>query len=150
MICFYLMIPLKFVHLKGLIMIIITPWKFFTSANADGLSQEFEWQEISSSLLDSSKYSGRYKKCRSLDGLHSSSSHFNNPVVTLPRASITIDINVTLMLYFFLNSLARNLSFFSLSFNFIRWSPKTGKSTILQVLFLCLVVEPKLSDPFVY
>ena len=29
-------------------------WKFFTSALADGFSLEFEWQQISSSLQDSS------------------------------------------------------------------------------------------------
>ena len=33
--------------------------EFFTSALAHGLSLEFEWQQISSSLQDSSQYSGR-------------------------------------------------------------------------------------------
>ena len=32
---------------------------FFTSGLADGLSLEFEWQQVSLSLQDSSKYSGR-------------------------------------------------------------------------------------------
>ena len=32
--------------------------EFFTSALADGLSLEFEWQQVSSSLLDSSQYPG--------------------------------------------------------------------------------------------
>ena len=50
----------------------VTPWEFFTSALADGLSVELEWQQISSRLLDSSQYSGRSQKCCSLDGLHSS------------------------------------------------------------------------------
>ena len=36
-----------------------TPWEFFTSVLADGFSLESEWQEISSSLQDSSQYSGR-------------------------------------------------------------------------------------------
>ena len=36
---------------------------------SDGLSLEFEWQQVSSSLQDSSQYSGRSL----LDGLHSSS-----------------------------------------------------------------------------
>ena len=30
-----------------LIIIIIIPWEFFTSANADGLSLEFKWQQVS-------------------------------------------------------------------------------------------------------
>ena len=46
---------------------------FFTSSLADGLSQKSEWQQVSSSLHDSSKYSGRSQQCCSLDGLYSSS-----------------------------------------------------------------------------
>ena len=34
-------------------------WEFFTPALSDGFSQEFEWQQVPSSLQDSSKYSGR-------------------------------------------------------------------------------------------
>ena len=66
-----------------------------------------------------------------------SSSPFNNPLVTVPKASITIGIIVTFMFYSFSNSLAssRYLSFFSYSFSFIPWSAGRVKSTILQVLF---------------
>ena len=39
--------------------IITTLLEFFISALVDGLSLEFEWQQVSSSLQDSSKYSGR-------------------------------------------------------------------------------------------
>ena len=39
--------------------IIIIYTEFFTSALANGFSLEFEWQQISSSLQDSSQYSGR-------------------------------------------------------------------------------------------
>ena len=38
------------------IIIIIYSLEFFTSAFADGLSLEFEWQQVSSSLQDSSQY----------------------------------------------------------------------------------------------
>ena len=38
---------------------IIIHSEFFTSALADGLSLEFEWQQVSSSLQDSSQYSDR-------------------------------------------------------------------------------------------
>ena len=38
--------------------IIIYSLEFFTSALADGFSVEFEWQQVSSSLQDSSQYSG--------------------------------------------------------------------------------------------
>ena len=41
-----------------IIIIIIIPWKFFTSVLADGLSLNFEWPQDSSSLQDSSQYSG--------------------------------------------------------------------------------------------
>ena len=65
-----------------------------------------------------------------------SSRLFNNPLVTVSKAPITIGIIVTFMSHSFFNSLARSryLSFFSHSFNFIPWSAGTAKSTILQVL----------------
>ena len=66
-----------------------------------------------------------------------SSSPFNNPLVTVPKAPITIGIIVTFIFHSLFNSLARwrYLSFFSHSFSFILWSAGTAKSTILQVLF---------------
>ena len=42
-----------------IIIIILFRWKFFTPALADEFSLEFEWQQVSSSLQDSSQYSGR-------------------------------------------------------------------------------------------
>ena len=42
-----------------MIITIIYSLEFFTSALADGFSLEFEWQQVSSSLQDSSQYSGR-------------------------------------------------------------------------------------------
>ena len=64
-----------------------------------------------------------------------SSRPFNNPLVTVLNAPITIGIIVTFMFHSFFNSLARSryLSFFSLSFRFILWSTGTAKSTILQI-----------------
>ena len=50
--------------LRSIIIIIISSSSsivrvFFTSALANGLSLEFEWQKVSSSLQDPSQYSGR-------------------------------------------------------------------------------------------
>ena len=42
-----------------LLSLLFTTLEFFTSVLADGLSLEFEWQQVSSSLQDSSQYSGR-------------------------------------------------------------------------------------------
>ena len=66
-----------------------------------------------------------------------SSRPFNNPLVIVPNAPITIDTIVTSMFHSFFNSLARSryLSFFSLYFRFILWSAGTAKSTILEILF---------------
>ena len=41
-----------------LMIIILLFWEFFTAALADGFSLGFEWQQISSSLQNSSQYSG--------------------------------------------------------------------------------------------
>ena len=64
-------------------------------------------------------------------------SPFNNPLVAVPKAPITIGTIVTFMFYSFFNSLARSryLSLFSHSFSFILWSTGTAKSTILQILY---------------
>ena len=71
-----------------------------------------------------------------------SSSSFNNPSLTVTKAPITIGINFTFRFHSFFYSLAisRYLSFFSFSFNFNLWSVRTAKSTILQVLFLFLII----------
>ena len=42
-----------------LLLLLFTPLEFFTSMLADGFSLEFEWQQVSSSLQDSSQYSFR-------------------------------------------------------------------------------------------
>ena len=85
-----------------------------------------------------------------------SSRPFNNPLVIVPNAPITIGTIITFMFHSFFNSLARSryLSFFSFSFRFILWSAGTVKSTILQIFFFCwllwgLVFWPGLGDPFV-
>ena len=69
-----------------------------------------------------------------------SSRPFNNPLVTVPKAPITIGIIVTFV--FFFNSLARSryLSLFSHSFSIILWSARTVKSTILQIFFSLLII----------
>ena len=71
-----------------------------------------------------------------------SSRPFSNPFVTVPNTPITIGIIVTCMFHNFFSSLLRSryLSFFSHSFCFILWSAGTAKSTILQVLFLLLII----------
>ena len=42
-----------------LVLLLFTPLEFLTSVLADGFSLEFEWQQVSSSLQNSSQYSGR-------------------------------------------------------------------------------------------
>ena len=72
-----------------------------------------------------------------------SSKPFNNPLVTVPKAPITIGIIVTFMFHSFFNSLARSrylLSLFSHSFSFILWSAGTAKSTILQFFFFLMII----------
>ena len=66
-----------------------------------------------------------------------SSNLCTSPFVTVPKASITIDIIVTFMFYSFFNSLSRSwyLFFILLSFNFTLWLAGTAKSTILRVFF---------------
>ena len=71
-----------------------------------------------------------------------SSRPFNNPLVIVPNAPITISTIVTFTFHSFFNSLARSsyLSFFSLSFRFVLWSAGAAKSTILLILFFLLII----------
>ena len=137
----------SFSKTSAIIIIIIYFLEFFTSALADGLSLEFEWQQVSSSLQDSSQDSSHSQQCCRLDSLYPSANFqvlqaFNNFFVIVPKAPITIGTIVTFMFHSFFNSLARlrYLSFFSLSFRFILWSAGTAKSTILQILFFCFLL----------
>ena len=71
-----------------------------------------------------------------------SSSPFIDPLVIVPRAPITIGINVSFMFHSFFSSLVRSryLFFFSLSFNFTLGSAGTAKPTSLQVIFFLLII----------
>ena len=117
-----------------------TPWEFFTSAFEDGLSLEFEWQQVSRTLLGIQpvpNYAVVWM-VTTRPPTSKPSSPFNSPLVTLLNAPITIGIIVTFMFHsFFFNFLARSryLSFFSLYFSFILWSAGTAKFTILHVFF---------------
>ena len=68
------------------------------------------------------------------------SSPFINPLVTVPRAPITIGINVTFMFHSFFNSQARSryLSYFSLSFNFKVVSQDSKVNNFASSLFLII------------
>ena len=72
-----------------------------------------------------------------------SSRPFNNPLVTVPNAPITIGTIITFMFHSFFISLARSryLSFFSLSFRFILWSAGTAKSTIIIIIIIIIIVS---------
>ena len=74
--------------------------------------------------------------------LSKSSSPFNNSLVTVSNALITIGIIVIFIFLSFFNSLARskNLSIFLISFSFILWSAGRAKSTISFVLFFLLLL----------
>ena len=77
-----------------------------------------------------------------------SSRPFNNPLVTVPNASITIGTIVTFMFHsFFFNSLARSryLSFFSPSFRFILWSAGTAKFIII-IIIIIIIIHPALAE----
>ena len=94
------------IHICAYIQLIVSHycnyWEFFTSVLADGFSLEFEWQQVSSSFQNFSRYTGQVQQCCSLYGLQhpiifKSSSSCTNSLATLPRAPITIDIYVTFM-----------------------------------------------------
>ena len=95
---------------------------------------EFDWHQVSSNLQDSSQYSGRFHKCNSLDGLHSSSYFllsppvfFIHPLVTVTRAPTITGIIIPFMFHCFCQSSSKVhvLTFLFVFFNSTQWS--TGK-----------------------
>ena len=52
-------VPRTYIKAMEASLIIIIPWELFTSVSADGLSEDFRWQQVFSSLQDSTQYSGR-------------------------------------------------------------------------------------------
>ena len=48
-----------FCHVLSILDLLFTPLEFLTSVLADGFSLESEWQQVSSSLQDSSQDTGR-------------------------------------------------------------------------------------------
>ena len=67
---------------------------------------------------------------------------FNNPLVTVAKAPITIGIIVTFMFHSFFNSLARSryLFLFSHSLSFILWSAMDSKvDNFADFLFLIII-----------
>ena len=70
-----------------------------------------------------------------------SSRPFNNPLVIVPKAPITIGI-VTFIFHSFFNSIAKSryLSFFSISFRFIQWSAGTASQQVCRFSFFFLLI----------
>ena len=121
---FWLVIP--FVRMVKFKLLLFTPQEFFTSVLADG----FHWSLRDSKSLQVSRTHHSILAVLSnavvwivstRPSTSKSSRPFNNPLVTVPNAPITIGTIVTFMFHSFFNSLARSryLSFFSLSFRFI-------------------------------
>ena len=56
------------------LLLLFTLLEFFTSVLVDSFSLQFEWQHVSSSLLNSSQDSGRSQQCCRLDSLYPSAN----------------------------------------------------------------------------
>ena len=124
--------------------LLFTPLEFFTTVLAEGFSPEFEWQQVSRTRLRILAVLSNTVIwiVSTRPPTSKSSMAFNNPLVIVPGAPITIGTIVSFMFHSFFNSLARSrhLSFFSHSFRFILWSVGTAKSTILQILLFFLLI----------
>ena len=79
------------------------PYKFFTPALADGLLLESEWQQVSSSLQDTSQYSGQSVVWMVLvcPPIPNSFNLLTKPLEAFPSTPIIISITVTFMFHRF-------------------------------------------------
>ena len=97
-----------------IIIIIIYSLEFFMSALADGLSQEFEWQQVSRTLLSNLTVLNNSVvwMVSTRPPSSYSSSPFNNSLVTAPKALITIGIIITYYYHYYFQFLCFISSFF--------------------------------------
>ena len=150
------------------IVIILLLCEFFTAALVDGFSLEFEWQQVSSGIQDSSQYSGRSLWYCILDGLPSCSYfqvlHSLFPVQSLADCTECTNhkcyhrhFHDPLFFQFF-RKVKVSISLFAFFFSFTQWLGGTKKFTIRQFPFSCcccccwlslsLVVWSRLGDSF--
>ena len=135
---------------------ILLIWKFFTSALANGFPLEADWYQVSSNLQDSSPYSGRSQQWCSLGDLHSS-TYFQ--VLQSHNQLQLLSLSLSFSIAF---SVLQQVLGTYFSFRFLSVLPcGQPKQQSRQVLFcfcfiyiyiwqlLCLVVWPRLGDPFV-
>ena len=114
----------------ALIWLVLVDWclRLFTTALADGISLESEWEQVSPGLQDSSQYASQSQQCYGLNGLDSPSDFqfrlsLFQALEECSKCTI-IGITVTFMFHSFLNSLARSKYLFicSHSLIFTLWS----------------------------
>ena len=96
---------LKIDIIAVLLLLLFYSLEFFTLVLPDRLSHEFEWQQVSSSLQDSSQYSVLNNAVvwmlSTRTPTSKSSSTFDNLLVSVPKTPITIGIIVTCMFHSF-------------------------------------------------
>ena len=146
-------------HSPGLLLL-FTPFEFFTSVLADGFhwslcyrkSPQVSWTRLRILAVLSNAVIWIASTCPPTS---KSPRPLNNSLVIVPKAPITIGTIVTFLFHSLFNSRSKLLSFFSHSFRLILWSAGTAKSTILQILFFfCWLLKgpvfwPGWGDPIV-
>ena len=139
----------------------LVPCEFFTSALADGLSLEFEYEQVSRTLLsilaDLNYTVVWIISTRAL--ISKSCSPCTYPFVTVPRTPFTTGINVTFMFHCFFFQFPNKvealllLAFFQFYSIVCRVSKVHYSASSLFFFFcyskVCLVVWPRLDDSFV-
>ena len=126
--------------------------EFSTLVLADGLSLEFEWQQVSSSLQDSSHLNNALIWMVSTRPLTSkSSSPWINLLVTVPRVPITSGITVTFMFLWQSQGIYPSFCFLSISLCGLpgQQSTQLTKFSFSGWLLIGLVVWQRLGDTFV-
>ena len=119
-----------------LLLLFVFFWEFLTPTLADRLSLEFERQQVSLSLQDSSDLCNvAVRMVSACPLIPNNFCLLTKHLMIVPGAPITISITVTLMFHSFLSSLVRSeyLFLFSFSLIFNRWFARTAKSAIRQV-----------------
>ena len=104
----------------------MTPCKFFFTSDYWWFSLKFKWQQISSILLDSSKYLSQSQLCCCLNSLNSFSdfmfpSFFSRFLEIVPKAPTIIGTTVTFRFHYLFRPLVRSEYLHFLPYFFHPW-----------------------------
>ena len=127
-----------------LLLLLHSFWEFFMLALAGGLSLEFDWQQVSGTLLSilADLNNAIVRMVSTCPLISKSFNHFTNPLGIVPSAPIIYGITVTFMFHKFFSSQTRSTysSLFLLYFSFTDGIIITIIVIIIVIIIIVIII----------